>query len=140
MSKINLLKLINSLENKYNNKNMISETVQESTQPAEQLDAKPVAKSAEQPDAKSSTQTATSVKTGGTISNIKICDVLVFEESSNRKKNDGKMELITHWKIENDDAKDIPIDNENFNITFVDETQTKDVKKSKSNFFTFGKK
>jgi len=164
MSKINLLKLISSLENKYNNKKSDSPSEltqqpveqtseQPAEQPSEQATAKPstqptakpsaeqaTAKPSTQPASKPSTQSATSVKTGGAISNIKICDVLIFEESNNRKKNDGKIDLIIHWKIENDDIKDVQIDNGDFDITFVDDLQIKDVKKPKSNFFNFVKK
>ena len=93
MSKNNLLKLIKSLESKFNGTNKSSS--QEQEEEKEELVK----------------------KGGGPIDKIKISSVLIFEKKSNKQHD--IMELISNFKIENEEIKDIMISDE-FKIKFID--------------------
>ena len=154
MSKINLLKLIQSLEEKFNKvKSSKTESHHQSEhkpepepQPQPQPEPQPEPQQQQQqPQSETQSSVKKSTKAvlpsnvlkkngGAPITNIKISTVLLL-----KKENLGKIEnmkLISHFKVDNNQMVDIPItsDNEDFVFIFKDEISSPE-KPKKHNIF-----
>jgi hypothetical protein len=157
MSKINLLTLIKSLEDKFNSyqkniqpnssdvdvpdiSSILPIPASASTTPAPVSTTPAPASTAPASTAPASTApastapaatkpTPTPIKTGGApIGNIKISTVLLFE------KDKDNMNMISHFKVEDDNIEDVSI-MEKFNISYTENKESPKIEKKRSSFF-----